>query len=315
MPIRSAQRTACRLEDERTAQALSVTYAARSSGEAGSPHRSVTSSSSALTGSPWNNRFHKERRAARPRRTLSAVILPPFPLRARRTPRRHWKQYSALSPRCRMLRRPCWSPQSAAVDFPQEEGGSHVDVQLPRQRDCAPGVRARRRSSVSRVRERSGAHRTALLAGRIPGRCPPLGPPSRRSHRSLAEGDGVVDVGRSSQLHRASCSVTRAPTGNGIRTAPRRASSLLRPISDTAVGSAALAIALAFLFQETPAHVVSCWTASWNEPALSFMRRNGFHEAGRRPRGGVHAGVFYSDVAFDLLRPEWLALKEGRHVA
>ncbi|MCX6092247.1 MAG: GNAT family protein [Candidatus Bipolaricaulota bacterium] len=81
------------------------------------------------------------------------------------------------------------------------------------------------------------------------------------------------------------------------------------------VGSAALAIALAFLFQETPAHVVSCWTASWNDPALSFMRRSGFHEAGRRPRGGVHAGVFYSDVAFDLLRPEWSALKEGRHVA
>ena len=81
------------------------------------------------------------------------------------------------------------------------------------------------------------------------------------------------------------------------------------------IGSAALAIALAFLFQETPAHVVSGWASSWNEPALSFMRRCGFHEAGRRPLGGVHAGVFYSDVAFDLLRPEWLALKEGRHVA
>jgi RimJ/RimL family protein N-acetyltransferase len=81
------------------------------------------------------------------------------------------------------------------------------------------------------------------------------------------------------------------------------------------IGSAALAIALAFLFRETPAHVVSGWASSWNEPALSFMRRCGFHEAGRRPRGGVHAGALYSDVAFDLLRPEWLARKEGRHVA
>jgi len=81
------------------------------------------------------------------------------------------------------------------------------------------------------------------------------------------------------------------------------------------LGSLALGIALRFLFEETPAHVVSGWMSSWNEPAIAFARAQGFTEAGRRPRGGVHEGVFYSEVAFDLLRREWLARQEGRHGA
>jgi RimJ/RimL family protein N-acetyltransferase len=80
------------------------------------------------------------------------------------------------------------------------------------------------------------------------------------------------------------------------------------------LGSAALALAVAFLFEETPAHVVSAWMASWNEPALAFARATGFSEAGRRPRGGVHGGAFYNEVAFDLLRTEW-ASKRGSHRA
>ncbi len=80
------------------------------------------------------------------------------------------------------------------------------------------------------------------------------------------------------------------------------------------LGSAALAIAVAYLFEETPAHVVSAWMASWNESALSFARANGFAEAGRRPCGGVHGGAFYSEAAFDLLRSEW-ASEKGSHRA
>lgn len=80
-------------------------------------------------------------------------------------------------------------------------------------------------------------------------------------------------------------------------------------------GSAALALALGFLFEEIPAHVVSTWAASWNEPALAFALRNGFHEAGRRPRSRFHAGEFYADVAFDLLHSEWEARKGARHGA
>lgn len=79
------------------------------------------------------------------------------------------------------------------------------------------------------------------------------------------------------------------------------------------LGSAALDAALAFLFEETPAHVVSGWASSWNESALGFALRNGFREAGRRPRGGVHRGAYFSEVAFDLLRVEWKARKGGRH--
>ncbi len=81
------------------------------------------------------------------------------------------------------------------------------------------------------------------------------------------------------------------------------------------IGSAVLAVALAFLFEETPAHVVSGWVASWNEPALAFALHNRFSEAGRQPRGGLHAGSFYSHVALDLLRGEWTAMRERRYVA
>ena len=81
------------------------------------------------------------------------------------------------------------------------------------------------------------------------------------------------------------------------------------------LGSLALGIALRFLFEETPAHIVSGWMSSWNEPAIAFARAQGFTEAGRRPRGGVHEGVFYSEVAFDLLRPEWRARREAEHGA
>jgi RimJ/RimL family protein N-acetyltransferase len=81
------------------------------------------------------------------------------------------------------------------------------------------------------------------------------------------------------------------------------------------MGSAALAMAVGFLFEETPAHVVSAWMPSWNEPALAFSRAVGFTEAGRRPRGGVHGGAFYSEVAFDLLRAEWASGRGSRHAA
>jgi RimJ/RimL family protein N-acetyltransferase len=81
------------------------------------------------------------------------------------------------------------------------------------------------------------------------------------------------------------------------------------------IGTAALDLALTFLFDEIPAHVVSGWASSWNELALAFARRNGFQEAGRRPRGGMHAGEFYSEVAFDLLRSEWNVRKGSCHAA
>jgi RimJ/RimL family protein N-acetyltransferase len=70
-------------------------------------------------------------------------------------------------------------------------------------------------------------------------------------------------------------------------------------------GSAALGLAVGYLFLETPAHVVSGWVASWNDPALAFAARNRFRQAGRRPCAAMHGGVFTSDVAFDLLRSEW----------
>jgi RimJ/RimL family protein N-acetyltransferase len=77
------------------------------------------------------------------------------------------------------------------------------------------------------------------------------------------------------------------------------------------IGSLALGLAVDFLFRETPAHAVSGWAASWNEPALAFMTCMGFTEAGRRSCAGVRGSTFYSDVAFDLLRSEWISAKGG----
>jgi len=81
------------------------------------------------------------------------------------------------------------------------------------------------------------------------------------------------------------------------------------------IGSNALALAVDFLFGETPAHVVSAWALSWNESALAFAAHCGFSEAGRRPRGGIHEGHYYDEVAFDLLRREWVSRKEGRRAS
>jgi RimJ/RimL family protein N-acetyltransferase len=79
-------------------------------------------------------------------------------------------------------------------------------------------------------------------------------------------------------------------------------------------GTAALSLALGYLFEETPAHVVSAWVASWNHPGLAFAARCGYARAGQRPRAGMHDGVFFGEVAFDLLRREWQA-KEATHRA
>ncbi len=80
-------------------------------------------------------------------------------------------------------------------------------------------------------------------------------------------------------------------------------------------GTAALSLALGYLFKETPAHVVSAWVASWNHPGLAFAAQCGYFRAGQRPRAGVHDSVFFDEVAFDMLRREWRAKEATRHAA
>jgi RimJ/RimL family protein N-acetyltransferase len=70
---------------------------------------------------------------------------------------------------------------------------------------------------------------------------------------------------------------------------------------------------LRFAFENTPAHVTSCWIADWNKGALHFVTGHGFQQAGRMRRAGIHQGKYYDVIVADLLRSEWQRLGGGAH--
>ncbi|MBN1667671.1 MAG: GNAT family N-acetyltransferase [Anaerolineales bacterium] len=73
-------------------------------------------------------------------------------------------------------------------------------------------------------------------------------------------------------------------------------------------GSEVLTILIAYFFLNTPAHVVSSsGIASWNQPAVAFVRKHGFTATGMMRRAGLRQGAEYDWLGFDLLRSEWLA--------
>jgi RimJ/RimL family protein N-acetyltransferase len=72
-------------------------------------------------------------------------------------------------------------------------------------------------------------------------------------------------------------------------------------------GLEAARLLLRYLFEDTPAHNVSCWAADWNEPALAFARKLGFKECGRFRRDRLYQGRYSDGLLFELLRPEWQA--------
>jgi len=80
-------------------------------------------------------------------------------------------------------------------------------------------------------------------------------------------------------------------------------------------GSEVVRLLVAHLFLDTPAHTITGWIASWNEPALAFAAAHGFAECGRIPRAGVRNGSYYEQVVVDLLRREWTARQGGSHAA
>jgi RimJ/RimL family protein N-acetyltransferase len=80
-------------------------------------------------------------------------------------------------------------------------------------------------------------------------------------------------------------------------------------------GSEALRLLLEHLFLDTPAHTVTGWIASWNEPALAFAAAHGFVESGRIPRAGLHNGAYFEQVIVALLRREWAARQGDRRAA
>ncbi len=78
-------------------------------------------------------------------------------------------------------------------------------------------------------------------------------------------------------------------------------------------GSQTLGLLLRYLFEHTPAHAVSAWIASWNEPARNFVAHHGFRDEGRMRRIGIRHGAYFDLVVAGLLRPEWQQAGGGAH--
>jgi RimJ/RimL family protein N-acetyltransferase len=83
----------------------------------------------------------------------------------------------------------------------------------------------------------------------------------------------------------------------------------------TGIGSDTLSLLLKYLLDDTPAHNVNSWIASWNEAGLAFARKHGFTESGRIPRGGIRDGAYYEEVMVDILKREWTAAGGDRDAA
>lgn len=71
------------------------------------------------------------------------------------------------------------------------------------------------------------------------------------------------------------------------------------------IGTRIARLGLAYLFERTPAHVVTTDAADWNEPGLQFASSVGFQRAGAYRRTARRAGQWSDTVVFDLLRREW----------
>lgn len=82
---------------------------------------------------------------------------------------------------------------------------------------------------------------------------------------------------------------------------------IARPYQRQGYGSQVLSLLLDYLFENTPAHNVSCWLSDWNRAARSFAKKHGFRESGRSRREGFRQGAYFDSVLVDILRPEYKA--------
>lgn len=79
-------------------------------------------------------------------------------------------------------------------------------------------------------------------------------------------------------------------------------------------GTEVIRLLLRFLFETSPAHVVTAGYASWNDEAHALFDELGFHHSGAMRCTGFRAGHPYDWVVVDLLRAEWQE-KEASHAA
>ena len=72
-------------------------------------------------------------------------------------------------------------------------------------------------------------------------------------------------------------------------------------------GGQVLTLLLDYLYDFTIAHNISNWVSEWNTPALAFVKKYGFTQAGIVRHDEFRAGKFMDSIVFDILRPEWQA--------
>ena len=76
-------------------------------------------------------------------------------------------------------------------------------------------------------------------------------------------------------------------------------------------GTQAARLVLAYLFEQTPAHIVIGGWASWNDPAAAFAQSFGFETHGAMRRAGLRDGAPYDFVTAALRRLDWAASHAG----
>lgn len=70
-------------------------------------------------------------------------------------------------------------------------------------------------------------------------------------------------------------------------------------------GIEAARLLMGFLFQQTPAHLVTASYPDWNDAAQSFARKLGFTETGGMRWTGLRDGQPTAEVFADILKREW----------
>jgi RimJ/RimL family protein N-acetyltransferase len=77
------------------------------------------------------------------------------------------------------------------------------------------------------------------------------------------------------------------------------------------LGTEVIDLLLRYVFENTPAHVVTGWVADWNTAGWQFLLKRGFQTAGRSRRVGIYQGRYFDLVVADLLRQEWMQRAKG----
>ncbi|NHJ01731.1 MAG: N-acetyltransferase [Candidatus Heimdallarchaeota archaeon] len=70
-------------------------------------------------------------------------------------------------------------------------------------------------------------------------------------------------------------------------------------------GSTVLKLLLAFVFNYSSAHSISCWVPEWNILGCKFLEKHFFKDCGQLRRAGIFEGKFFDYCIYNILKHEW----------